>query len=92
MAGTRIVPIANAVATDEPQIAANRVQDTTVTMPSAPRNRPNQATATSTSALATPPRRMKAAAITNSGSAISVDEFSSSAIFCAITTIGWPVT
>jgi len=86
------IHIASAVATEEPQMAANSVQDTTVTMPSAPRIRPNQAIATPTSAFATPPRRMNAAAITNSGSAIKVDEFSSSAIFCAITTIGWPLT
>ncbi len=61
-------------------------------MPSAPRRRPNQAAATSTSDLATPPRPMKAAAITNSGKAINVEEFSSSAIFCAITTSGCPDT
>ncbi len=86
-----MVPIASAVATDDPQIAANSVQETTVTRPSAPRIRPNHAIATSTSAFATPPRRMKAAAITNKGSAISVLEFNSSAIFCAIATSGWPV-
>ena len=85
------MPIASAVATDEPHIAANKVQDTTVTRPSAPRICPNQPVATSTSALATPPRRMNAAAITNSGSAISVLEFSSSTIFCAMETNGCPV-
>lgn len=86
-----MVPIAKAVATDEPQMAANSVQETTVTRPSAPRNCPNHAMATSTSALATPPRRMKAAAMTNNGKAIRVLEFISSAIFCAIATSGCPL-
>ena len=75
IAGSRIVPIASAVATEDPQIAANRVQATTVTSPSEPRMPPSQAIATSTSAFATPPWRMNAAAITNIGNAISVVEF-----------------
>ena len=70
-----MVPIASAVATEDPQIAANSVQATTVTSPSEPRMPPSQAAETSTSALATPPWRMNAAAMTNSGSDISVDEF-----------------
>src|SRR5260370_24454726 len=43
----------------------------------------NHAEATSTSALATPPRRMNAAAITKSGRATSVADFGSSTIFRA---------
>ena len=69
------MPIASAVATDDPQIAANNVQATTVTSPSEPRMPPSHAAETSTSAFATPPWRMNAAAITNNGSDISVEEF-----------------
>ena len=86
-----MVPIASAVATLEPQIAANSVHATTVTRPSEPRMPPSQAVATSTSALATPPERMKAAAITNSGSAISVVELSLLITICAAPISGWPV-
>ena len=68
--------MARAVATDEPEIAANSAQETTATRPSEPLMPPSHAAETSTSACATPPRRMKAAAITNSGSAISVVELS----------------
>ena len=60
---------------DEPDIAANSVQATTVTSPSEPLIPPSQAAETSTSALATPPWRMKVAAMTNSGSDINVGEF-----------------
>ncbi len=84
--------MASAVATEEPQMAANSVHDTTVTRPRAPRMVPNQPMATSTSALATPPRRMNAAAMTKSGRAISVVELSSSTIFCAIEISGAPLT
>ncbi len=87
-----MVPIASAVATDEPQIAANRVQATTVTSPSEPRMPPSQAEATSTSACATPPRRMNAAAMTNSGSAIRVEELRWSITTCATPTSGSPLT
>jgi hypothetical protein len=52
---------------------------------------PSQAVATSTSALATPPERMKAAAITNSGSAIRVVELSLLITICAAPISGWPV-
>ena len=75
IAGSRIVPIASAVATEDPQIAANSVQATTVTRPNEPRIPPNHAAETSTSAFATPPWRMNAAAITNSGNDIRVEEF-----------------
>src|SRR5437764_208421 len=92
MAGSRIVPMASAVATLEPQIAAKSVQETTVTSPSEPCRLPNHAEATSTSALATPPRRMNAAAITKSGSAIRVGELSSSIIFWATPISGWSLT
>ena len=51
---------------------------------------PSQAVETSTSALATPPWRMNAAAITNSGSAISVEELSWSMTTCATPISGWP--
>src|ERR1700761_8687999 len=85
-----MVPMASAVATEEPQIAANRVQETTVTRPSEPRTPPIQAVHRSTSALATPPWRMKAAAITNSGSDMSVDEFSESMMTWAMPISGWP--
>ena len=84
--------MANAVATDDPQIAANRVQATTVTSPSEPRMPPSQAAETSTRALATPPWRMKAAAITNSGSDIRVEEFRWSMRTCATPIRGWPDT
>ena len=84
--------MASAVATLEPQIAANSVQATTVTSPSEPCRLPNQAIATSTKAFATPPRRMNAAAITNSGSAIRVGELSSSMIFWATPISGWSLT
>ncbi len=63
------------MATDEPEIAANSVHATTVTSPSAPLMPPSQAADKSTSAFATPPWRMKVAAITNNGSDISVGEF-----------------
>ena len=92
IAGSRIVPIASAVATDDPQIAANSVQATTVTSPSEPRTPPSHAADTSTSAFATPPWRMNAAAITNSGSDISAGEFSWSMITCARPIIGSPET
>jgi hypothetical protein len=87
-----MVPIASAVATEEPQMAANRVQATTVTSPSEPRMPPSQAGETSTRALATPPWRMKAAAITNSGSDIRVEEFRWSMMTWATPIIGWPET
>ena len=67
--------MASAVATDEPEIAANSVQATTVTSPSEPLMPPSHAADKSTSAFATPPWRMKVAAITNSGSDIRVGEF-----------------
>ncbi len=86
------MPIANAVATDDPEIAANSAHDTTATSPSDPLIPPSHAADRSTSACATPPRRMNAAAITNNGSAISVVEFSWSIMFCATPTIGWPET
>ena len=73
------------------QIAANRVQETTVTSPSEPRTPPIQAVQTSTNALATPPWRMKAAAITNSGSDIRVEELSESITTCAAPISGWSV-
>src|SRR5476649_2125187 len=85
-----MVPMASAVATDEPQIAANRVQATTVTRPSEPRTPPIQAVQRSTSALATPPWRMKAAAITNSGSDIRVEELSESMMTWAAPINPWP--
>jgi hypothetical protein len=85
-----MVPIASAVATLEPQIAANSVHATTVTRPSEPRIPPSHAVATSTSALATPPERMNAA-ITNSGSAIRVLELSLLITICAAPISGWPV-
>ncbi len=81
--------MASAVATDEPEIAAKRAQDTTATSPSAPLMPPSQATERSTSACATPPRRMNDAAMTNSGSDISVVELSWSIMFCARPIIGW---
>ncbi len=87
-----MVPIASAVATEEPQMAANRVQATTVTRPSEPRMPPSQAEARSTSARAMPPCRMNAAAITNSGSDISVGEFRWSMMTCATPISGWPET
>src|SRR5215475_1499397 len=90
IAGIRIVPIAIAVATLDPQIAANIVQATTVTRPSDPGRPPSQAADRSTSALAMPPKRMKAAAITNSGSAIKVGEFNSLMTSWAAPTSGWP--
>jgi hypothetical protein len=70
------VPIASAVATEEPEIAANSAQETTATRPSEPLMPPSHAAETSTSACTTSPRRMKAAAMTNSGSAINVVELS----------------
>lgn len=82
------MPIAKAVATDDPEIAANSAQDTTATSPSEPLMPPSQAIDRSTSACATPPRRMKAAAITKSGKAISVVELSWSIMFWASPTIG----
>src|SRR5215831_16801163 len=85
-----MVPIASAVATLEPQIAANSVQATTVTRPSEPGSPPSHAAARSTSALATPPNRMNAAAMTNSGSAIRVGELSSLMTSWATPTSGWP--
>ena len=88
MAGIRIVPIASAVATLEPQIAANSVQATTVTSPSDPGRPPSHAAARFTSALAMPPNRMNVAAITNSGSAIRVGEFSSLMMSWAAPTSG----
>ena len=75
---------------EEPQIAAKSVQETTVTRPSEPRTPPSQAAETSTSARATPPWRMKAAAITNSGSDISEDELSWSVMTCATPISGSP--
>ena len=84
------MPIASAVATLEPQIAANSVQATTVTRPSEPGRPPSQAAARLTSASAMPPKRMKVAAITNSGSAIKVGEFNSLMTSCAAPTSGWP--
>src|ERR1700761_2341699 len=92
MAGSRMVPIARAVATEDPQMAANRVQATTVTRPSEPRMPPSQAADTSTSAFATPPWRMNAAAMTNSGSDINAEEFRWSMMTCANPIIGWPDT
>ena len=86
------MPIASAVATLEPQIAANSVQATTVTSPSEPGRPPSQAAARLTSALAMPPKRMKVAAITNSGSAIKVGEFNSLMTSCAAPTSGWPAS
>src|SRR5882724_12182943 len=71
-------------------MAANRVQATTVTRPSDPGSPPSQAAERLTSAWAMPPKRMKAAAITNSGSAIRVGEFSSLMTSCAAPTSGWP--
>ena len=88
MAGIRIVPIASAVATLEPQIAANSVQATTVTNPSDPGSPPSHAAARFTSASAMPPNRMNVAAITNSGSAIRVGELSSLMTSCAAPTSG----
>ncbi len=82
--------MAIAVATLEPQIAANSVQATTVTRPSDPGSPPSHAADRLTSALAMPPKRMKAAAITNSGSAIKVGEFNSLMTSCAAPTSGWP--
>src|ERR1700742_2521456 len=87
-----MVPMASAVATDEPQIAANKVQETTVTKPSEPRTPPIQAVQRSTSALATPPWRMKAAAITNKGSDIRVVEFIESMTTCVMPISGWSET
>ena len=84
--------MASAVATDEPEIAANSAHDTTATSPSDPLIPPSHAVDRSTSACATPPRRMNAAAMTNSGNAISVVELSWSIMFCATPTIGWPDT
>ena len=82
--------MASAVATDDPDIAANNAQDTTATSPSEPLIPPSQAEDRSTSACATPPRRMNAAAMTNNGSDISVVELSWSIMFCARPMIGWP--
>ena len=90
IAGIRIVPIASAVATLEPHTAANKVQATTVTRPSDPGSPLSHAAAKSTSALATPPNRMKAAAMTNNGRAIKVGELSSLMTSCAAPTSGWP--
>src|ERR1700733_2846465 len=87
-----MVPLPSAVATDDPQIAANKVQATTVTNPNDPRIPPSQAADTSTSAFATPPWRMNAAAITNNGSDISVEEFKWSMMTCATPIIGCPDT
>ncbi len=83
-----MVPIASAVATLEPQIAANSVQATTVTRPSDPGSPPSQAAARLTRALAMPPNRMNAAAITNNGSAINDGELSSLMTSCAAPTSG----
>jgi hypothetical protein len=69
-------------------MAANRVQATTVTSPRDPGSPPSQAAARFTSALATPPNRMNAAAITNNGSAIKVGELSSLMTSCAAPTSG----
>ncbi len=80
------------MATDDPQIAANSVQATTVTSPNEPRIPPSHAAETSTSAFATPPWRMNAAAMTNSGSDISVEEFRLSMMTCATPIIGSPDT
>ena len=84
--------MASAVATDDPQIAANSVQETTVTRPSEPRTPPIQAVQRSTRALATPPWRMKAAAITNNGNDIRVEELSESITTCVMPISGWPET
>ncbi len=84
--------MASAVATEEPQIAANSVHATTVTRPSEPRMPPSQAAATSTSARATPPCRMNAAAMTNRGSETRADEFRWSRMTCATPTSGSPDT
>ena len=51
MAGTSTVPIAMAVATLDPHIAAKIMQATTQTSPSPPRTRPTQVLAASISAL-----------------------------------------
>lgn len=80
------------MATLEPQIAANSEHATTVTTPREPRMPPSHAIERSISALATPPERMKAAAITNSGSAIKVVELSLSITSCAAPISGWPET
>src|SRR5260221_7411725 len=85
-----MVPIASAVATLDPQMAANSVQATTVTKPREPGSPPSQAAARLTKALAIPPNRMNAAAITNNGSAIKVGELSSLMTSCAAPTSGWP--
>ncbi len=82
--------MASAVATDDPQIAANSVHATTVTRPSAPLSPPSQTVARSTSARAMPPWRMKAAAMTNSGSDISVGAFRWSMMTCATPISGSP--
>ena len=84
--------MASAVATLEPQMAANSVHETTVTRPSEPRMPPSHTVAKSTSALATPPERMNALAMTNSGSAISVVEFRSLITPWARPMSGWPET
>src|SRR5215472_13730277 len=90
IAGIRMVPMASAVATLEPQIAANRVQATTATRPRDPGSPPSHAAARSTNALAMPPNRMNAAAMTNNGSAIKVGELSSLTTSCARPTSGCP--
>src|SRR5262249_29205810 len=77
-------------ATLEPQIAANSVQATTETRPSEPGRPPSHTVARSTRAAATPPNRMKVAAMTNSGSAIRVGELSSLTMSWATPTSGWP--
>ena len=84
--------MASAVATLEPQIAANMAQAITQTTPSPPRTLPTQAAATSTSALAMPPRCMNDAAMTKKGTASKVVELSSSSIFWAMPTSGLPST
>ena len=90
IAGIKIVPMASAVATLEPQIAANIAQAATQTTPRPPRTLPTQAAATSTNALAIPPRCMKEAAMTKKGTASNVVELSSSSIFWAMPTSGLP--
>ena len=65
--------MADALAIAEPDTAPNRVEAPTATCPSPPRERPNIASATSTSLCAMPDRYMRSPAKMKNGIAIKVN-------------------
>ena len=71
MRGIMIWPMAAMAAEDEPEIAPNRAQVTTVTAPSPPLSRPTNAFTKLSRRSEIPPWAIRVPAITNSGSASS---------------------